>query len=454
MARDTHHRFFLFRRPSAAAEVLRTLLPVKRLMKMAGLALLFLAGPAFAASGYLKPETNAKTLKRAEGYFRDGVELYQRGKHRAALRKFLAAERACPELFSAGYHAALSLRKTGDENAAVAQLKKLNTRFPENIIAHNDLGVIYASKNEEQSDRLARVEFETAVRNGENLLRGKEKKIPQLRVDLAMAYANMGALDLKNSKLTDAEKSFRKAVERYPLAFFGHFGLANVLFGMKRFDEAKKAYRKAQQVEPNNVGVHIALARCYLFAADKNPRFAIGELKKVPQGPRDSPPPETFDLFGDAYALLGDTDKAIASYTMYLCFPEHNPQALYKLGAICYNEQNWKEAKKYLEAFVAEAPDDQRELLSTAYKLLGDISSQQKDYEKAIASYLQGSKLRQAYLSCYYGLADSYFHLQQYEKAREYLLLVLKGLPPIGSAEENKLRGKAFTLLKRIPSQS
>lgn len=453
MAHDTHHCFFLFRRPSAAAQVLRTLLPVKGLLKMAGVALLFLAEPAFAASGYLKPEVNAKTLKRAEGYFRDGVELYQRVKHRAALRKFLAAERACPELFSAGYHAAISLRKMGNEDAAVTQLKKLNTRFPENIIAHNDLGVIFASKNQEESDRLARVEFEAAVRNGENLLRGKEKKIPQVRVDLAMAYANMGALDLKNSKLTDAEKSFRKAVERYPLAFFGHFGLGNVLFGMKRFDEAKKAYRKAEQIEPNNVGVHIALARCYLSAADKNPRFAIAELKKVPRGPRDSPPPEAFDLFGDAYALLGNTEKAIANYTKYLTLPEHNPQTLYKLGALCYNEGNRKEAKKYLGAFVAEAPDDQRELLSTAYKLLGDISSEQEDYEKAIASYLQGSKLRQAYLSCYYGLADSHFHLQQYQKAREYLLLVLKDLPRIGSAEQNKLREKSFALLKRIPSQ-
>ncbi len=438
------------RRAPRSAGLVRTSLAARVLLGLAGFALISVVATAYCASGYFKPEVSEKALRKAEAYHLDGVELYKRGKYRAALRKFSAAERACPELFSAGYHVALVHRAMGNEAAAIAQLKKVNSRFPENVIAHNDLGVIFASKNDRQSNKLAVVEFGVAARNGENLLRGNEKKIPQVRVDLAMVYANFGALQLKSSKLTAAEKSFRKAIGHYPLAFFAHFGLGNVLFAMNRFKEAKTAYRKAQQMEPNNDSVHIALAKCYLLAADKNPRFALAELRKVKD---DNPPAELFDLFGDAYALAGDSEKAVASYTRYLGLPQHSPQVLYKLGVLCYNESDRKGAKEYLEEFVAEAPEGRQGLLSTAWKLLGDMASEEKDYEKAVASYLRGSKLRDAYLSCYYGLADSYFHLQQYEKAKEYLLLVLKGLPISGSAEQNKLREKSSALLKRIGSQ-
>jgi hypothetical protein len=50
-------------------------------------------------------------------------------------------------------------------------------------------------------------------------------------------------------------------------------------------------------------------------------------------------------------------------------------------------------------------------------------------------------------------LAESYFHLKRYEKAKECLALVLKGLPQGGGPEENELREKAFALLKALRSQ-
>jgi len=449
MGGETQSCCFLLGRRSAMVRGLPQALRSLALLGMAGLALLTVATTAFSESGYLKPAVSAKALKKTEGYYRDGVELYRRRKYRAALRKFVAADRVCPELFSAGYHIALVHRKMGKEDAAIAQLKKLNTRFPENIIARNDLGVIYASKNKEESDLLALLEFRTAIRNGENLLLGEEKKVPQVRVDLAMAYANLGALQVKSSKLSDAEKSFRKAAGYHPLGFFGHFGLGNVLFAMKRFSEAKTAYRKAEEIEPGNDSVHVALAKCYLFAADKNPRFAIGALRKVRGANR---PPEVFDLLGDAYALLGNTEQAMANYLRYEVSRGRSPQVLYKLGMLCYNGGDLEHAKDHFEKFAAEASDDD-ESLSTVYKLLGDISLEEKEYEKAVANYLKGTKLRDFYFSCYYGLAESYFHLKQYEKAKEYVLLVLKGVPRNGSVRESKLREKASSLLEKIPSQ-
>jgi tetratricopeptide (TPR) repeat protein len=449
-AGEAQHGRFLFARRARERRRLATVSRLIAFLGIAGFASLFPMSQARAASGYLKPAVSAKALRRAESHHRDGVEFYKRRRYRAALRKFAAAEEVCPELFSAGYHVALVHRKIGDEEAAIAQLRKLNARFPENIIAHNDLGVIYASKNEEDSERLALHEFETAVRNGEDLLQGKEEKVPQVRVDLAMAYANLAGLQLKSSRLTSAERNFRKSIEHYPFSFFGHFGVGNVLFAMKRLGEAKTAYRKAQRIEPNNPNVHIALAKCYLLAEDKNPRFAIAELKKVEE---DGAPSEVFDLLGDAHALLGNTKQAAIYYRRYLTTPDPSPQALYKLGVLYYNEANWEEARKYLEKFLAAGPEEQEGALSTAYKLLGDIASEERDYERAVAHYLQGSKLRKAYLSCYYGLAESYFHLKRYEKAKECLALVLKGLPQGGGPEENQLREKAFALLKALRSQ-
>ncbi len=443
------HNGFLVRRRTGMVRLFQVVLGMNGLLWASGFAFSPLISSAHCASGYLKPAVNARTLKKAEGYFDDGVELYERQKYRAAMRKFMAAERICPELFLAGYHVGLAHRKMGSEDAAITQLEKLNIRFPENIIAHNDLGVVFASRNNEESDKRAIREFEIAVRNGEDLLQGKEKEIAQVRVDLAMAYANLGALRMKKAKLLDAEKSFRKAVEHYPRAFFGPFGLGNVYFAMRKFGEAKKAYRKAQQIEPNNVSVHIALAKCYLFAPDRNPRFALAELKKVTG---DHPPAEVFDLLGDTHALLGNTEEAAVNYVLYLSLPQRRPQTLYKIGVLYYNSGDRKKAKKYLEEFVSEAPDAEQGPLSTAYKLLGDMAREEEDYERAVAHYLKGDRLRGSYFSCHYGLADSYFHLEQYEKAKEYLFLVLNGLPKNGSVEQNELREKASALLNKIPS--
>jgi tetratricopeptide (TPR) repeat protein len=414
------------------------------------LSLLIPAARSHGASGYLKPDVSARVLEKAESHFRDGVELYQERNYRGALRKFLAAERACPQLFAAGYHVALAHRKLGEEEAAVAQFKKLNDAFPENIISHNDLGVIYAGKGKEESDALAVAEFEAAMRNGESLLLGSERKVPQVRVDLAMAYANLGSLQLRKSKLEEAEKSYRKAVEHHPHGFFGHYGLGNALFAMKRLGEAKAAYLKAEEVEPRNDNVHIALARCYLFGQERNPRFAIAQLEKIKP---ESAPSEVFDLFGDAYALLGNRQDAAKYYRRHLSLPGRNREALYKLGAIHYNEKEFEQAKKCLEEFVAEASKGGNGALPVAYKLLGDIALGDKDYEGAIVNYGEATKLRENSFSCYYGLAESYFHLEKYEEARNYLQRVLDGLPVRGNAEENELREKALELLKKIPSE-
>jgi tetratricopeptide (TPR) repeat protein len=402
-----------------------------------------------AASGYLKPNVSDRTLNRAQSFFDDGVELYQRKSYRAALRKFLEAEKACPELFAAGYHVALTHRKMKNEEAAVAQLKKLISRFPENIIAYNDLGVIHAGKSTEADTLLAVSKFETAVKNGESLLQGKEKDIPQVRLDLSMAYANLAALQFKNSRFAESEKNFRKAIEHYPHAFFGHFGLGNVLLVMKRFTEAKAAYREAQRVEPDNVNVRIALAKCYLFEPDKNPRFALTELRKIKAEDR---PLEYFELTGDAYALLENSDEAIKNYKASLARPGHSPEVLYKLGALYYNTSDFGQAQKYLETFVTQSPEEAQGSLPTAYKLLGDIARGQSDYEKAIAKYDKAAKLRDDYLSAHYGLAESYFHLQRYDEARKHLRLILERLPEKGTAEQDELREKATALLEKMVS--
>ncbi len=408
---------------------------------------LLFGGSAAGASAYLKPDVDAKVLKKAEGLHADGIELYRRRRYRAALRKFQAAEEVCPELFLAGYHVALAHRKMKNEEAAVAQLKRLNARFPGNIIAHNDLGVIYASKNKEEADVLAHLELGMAIRNGEGLLEGKEKNVGQVRVDLAMAYANVGALQIKGSKLIEAEKSFRKAVDHYPRGFFGHFGLGNTLLAMRRFGEAKVAYRKAQEIEPKNDAVRIALAKCFLLGEEKNPRFALAELKKI-EG--NSPPMEVYGLLGDTYALLGDSEGAIASYERHLNASGRDPETLYKMGVLYYNSSTWGEARKYLEEYVARASDERKEQLATTEKLLGDVEREERKYRRAIAHYLRGTELRDAYYSCYYGLADCHYQLKEYDKAKHYILLILHGLSEAGSDQEKALREKASSLLEKM----
>ena len=404
--------------------------------------------PAHAASGYLKPAVDEKTLDRAEDRFRDGVKLYQRQNYHAALRRFQAADTICPDLFAAGYHAALAQKKMGDEEAAVEQLKNVISRFPENIIAHNDLGVIYAGRNTEENTRLAMAQFETAIRNGENLLQGKEKAIPQVRIDLAMAYANLGGLHLASSRLVEAETIFRKAIEHHPLGFFCYFGLGNVLLAMENFTEAKTSYRKAQEIEPKNPNVCIALAKCYLRQPDKNPRFAITELRKVEEKNRTA---EYYDLFGDSYALLDEREEALRHYRRSLSMTGNTPEVLYKIGAIYYNQKRYGESRKSLEEYVARVKETQPPTAALAYKLLGDIAKKKEDYRTAAANYERAVSIADTYWSAHYGLGEAFFYLKQYADAKKHLHYVLGALPEKGTAEENELRDQTTGLLRKLP---
>lgn len=405
--------------------------------------------PSHAAAGYLKPEVDEKTLSRAEDRFRDGVELYQRQNYHAALRRFQAAETICPELFAAGYHAALAYKKMGDEKAAVEQLNKVIERFPENIIAHNDLGVIYAGRNTDENTQLAISQFETAIRNGEKLLQGKEKAIPQIRIDLAMAYANAGGLHLASGRLVEAEKSFRKAVEHHPHGFFCHFGLGNALLAIRDFTEAKASYRKAQQIEPKNPNVCIALAKCYLGQPDKNPRFAITELRKVEERDHTA---EYYELLGDSYSLLQERDEAMRHYRRSLSMTKHTPEILYKLGAIYYNQKKHGESRKSLEEYIARVKDNEQATAALAYKLLGDIAKHDRDYRMAAANYEKAVSIADNYWSAYYGLGEALFYLEQYSEAKKHLDYVLNAIPEKGTTEENELREKATELLKKMLS--
>lgn len=403
--------------------------------------------PAHGASGYFRPAVDDKILNKAEDRFRDGVELYQRQNYRAALRRFQAAEIICPSLFAAGYHVALAYKRMGEDEAAVGQLKKVIARFPENIIAHNDLGVIYAGRNTDEEILLAMSQFETAVRNGEKLLAGKEKGIPQVRIDLAMAYANIGGLQLASGRLLEAETSFRKAVEHHPHGFFGHFGLGNALLPMKNFTEAKASYRKAQQIEPKNPNVCIALAKCYLRQPDKNPRFAITELRKIEQRDRGA---EYYDLLGDSYAFLEDRDESVRNYRRSLSMTGHSPEVLYKLGAIYYNQKQHAEARKSLQEYIARVKDSERATAAMAYKLLGDIAKEEKDYRTAATNYQKAVSIADSYWSAYYGLAEAFFHLEQYADAKKHLQYVLSALPEKGTTEQNELREKTTELLRKM----
>jgi tetratricopeptide (TPR) repeat protein len=263
-----------------------------------------------------------------------------------------------------------------------------------------------------------------------------------------MAYANLGGLHLASSRLVDAEKSFRKAVEHYPHGFFCHFGLGNVLLAMKDFTGAKNSFREAQQIEPKNPNVCIALAKCYLRQPDKNPRFAITELRKVEEKNRTA---EYYDLLGDSYAFLEEREEAVRHYKRSLSMTGHAPEVLYKLGAIYYNQKRHGESQKFLEEYISRVKDSEQATAALAHKLLGDIAREQEDYKKAAANYKRAVSIADRYWSAHYGLGEAFFYLQQYADARKHLQYVLSALPEKGTTEENELREKTTELLTKMP---
>jgi tetratricopeptide (TPR) repeat protein len=78
-----------------------------------------------------------------------------------------------------------------------------------------------------------------------------------------VSYIYLGCVQIETNRLSDAEDSFRKAIELAPEFDEAHYNLAAVLRDQGRLDEAVNAFNEAVRLSPDYAEAHGALGEVY-----------------------------------------------------------------------------------------------------------------------------------------------------------------------------------------------
>lgn len=151
------------------------------------------------------------------------------------------------------------------------------------------------------------------------------------------------------------EKRFhilKQMAKKYPKEKRVHFSLAAYYQGKKLFYEAIEEFNKALELDPNYGYAINGLA--YTYAEMEYFEKAIENFKRYASiSPGDANP---FDSMGDLYFQMGKFDEAIAKYKEALEVKPDFFKTYWKIGYIYALKENYTEAMKWNDRFIATVP--------------------------------------------------------------------------------------------------
>ncbi|WP_295155620.1 tetratricopeptide repeat protein [uncultured Brachyspira sp.] len=185
------------------------------------------------------------------------------------------------------------------------------------------------------------------------------------------------------------------------------------------------------------------------------------------------------EFLAKIYEQTGNSKKAMEEYDMITKIKDQDYDSLYKAGVVCYNYQEWVQAQKYFSLAAAQNDSNPQLLYMLAncfYKirsyhaaqqqiekaialdqtnpsyhlLLGEILSSSRDFPNAIKELeiAYGSNEISDKDTISLNLANSYYELGNYSKAREYYGQVLNKEDVVSEKVVDERYRYAETLVK------
>lgn len=156
------------------------------------------------------------------------------------------------------------------------------------------------------------------------------------------------------------------------------------LIGEEEFEQGIAELKKALELDPKNIRIHLDLARTYLQM--KNASAAEATLRQALQVE-----PASTDVqlaLGDLRILTGRPDLAEAEYKRAVEMAPDNNLLYMKLGGFYQLLHKWAEAESMYLALAARKPKDEAPQI-----LLGDFYTESGERDKALAGYRRAVEL-------------------------------------------------------------
>ncbi len=220
---------------------------------------------------------------------------------------------------------------------ALIALEKAAELDPDFAMAYYSLADVYR--------RLGNIEArDTAIKRAKALsLKTTEKE----RISIEAVYARYIEKD-EEKYLRIA----RKRIEKFPKEKENFFDLGLFYWRRGDLDNSIKEFDKALELDPNYGDVHNHLASIYSRMGDFTK--AIEHTKKyVELNPGEANP---IDSLAANYFWMGNLDEAIATYKDALEIKPNFYFSLFSLGYICALKQDYSEAMRWFDKYIATAP--------------------------------------------------------------------------------------------------
>lgn len=282
------------------------------------------------------------------------------GDAQTAVAKYRDAIAKDPKNARTYYNLALALERTGDEGGERDALTKAEELDANLAPVHNQLGMLDLKANRATE---AEKEFQTAI---------------SLDPEYAEAQNNLGVLYGQTDRASEAEQLFRKATENNPKYGQAFANLGIILASEGRFADAAQALDSATKLEPNNPGSLSAYAMVLVRlnrSSEAMPLFRkVVELDPKSAGAHLN--------LGIALADGFDLNGALAEFSTAVQLDPQSAIAHYNKGRVLLDLQRNGEAKPELETAVKLDAGQ-----ADCWYLLGLIARQAGDADTAIASF-------------------------------------------------------------------
>lgn len=337
------------------------------------------------------------------------VAYAERGDEERALVAFESALQLKPDHIEAlRAAAALDLRRERNQKA-VSKLEKLVAIESNDAQAHSDLGAAYAATS--NFDK-AREQFQKAL---------------QLRPDDASALVGFGNVYLKEGRIKEAVDLLSRAAKADVQAYEPHFLLAAAYNNLARYADAAAECNEALRLGGADPEIYYHLARAYRgLGREEDGRTALARFSALRSRSKNELEArrEAARLLENAKPLVdqGKLSDAIALLEKAYHLDPGNPQLLFRLASLYYDDMHYETARQYVNAALNLAPsewlyhyllgliekasgrlDAARQSLETTVRLnpsaadafnqLGDVAMRQQNFASAIRNFEQASRL-------------------------------------------------------------
>ena len=222
---------------------------------------------------------------------------------------------------------------------------------------------------------------------------------------------------------------FKNALEEFDLAI--KFNPENpkiyrkkgiLLFGMKKYAEAKNSFLKTIQLNPKDVQAHINLGMVHYTSGNKDEALkswehAIG----INLDDNDS---KALNNIGNIYKAKNTLPKAIEYYQKAIKFEPTNSTYLNNLGDSYRLTGDLKKAK---ETLLKSLEVDTNGMLT--HFNLGILYQTEENFQKAIDSFQKSLNINPFYTEAYYQLANTHLKANNKESAKQFIEKAIQADP-------------------------